>query len=277
MLILENWQKIHSQVHCTWLVIIGSNILPHNVGKDASIVQVRKLNAALTLRAFAGNDAVICQGQSAAIGNSTGATGGVAPFTYSWSPTTGVANPTAALTTAAPTVATQYVLTVTDFAGNTVKDTVLVSVTSRVNLGPDTTVYHQCYGDSTNLLTLYNTTGLTALWNTANPGAVPPGNYRLIATNATGCPDTAFAKIVLEVATWTGNVSANWHTAGNWSTGKVPSAITHVIIAPTSANNCEVSAANGVAASLQVRNGGALVLLNGMTVIITGSCLVLPP
>ncbi|MCU0334465.1 MAG: delta-60 repeat domain-containing protein, partial [Chitinophagaceae bacterium] len=56
---------------------------------------------------------------------------------------------------------------------------------------------------------------------------------------------------------WTGAVSNDWHTAGNWSMGFVPTGATHVIIGP-SANMCIISTSDAAAYSVQVLDGGRL-------------------
>ncbi|HSN60271.1 MAG TPA: hypothetical protein VLR49_05030, partial [Ferruginibacter sp.] len=145
------------------------------------------------------------------------------------------------------------------------------------NLGPDTTVYQLCPGGNVNLNPLYNTSGLTAVWNTANPAAVIPGTYRLVVTNGYGCMDTAFAVSLLEVATCTGTISSNWHTAANWSIGKVPTENTHVIIPGGTPNPCIISSNNISAASIQVRNGANVQTINNRAAEIKGKCSTLPP
>lgn len=144
------------------------------------------------------------------------------------------------------------------------------------NLGPDTTAYQLCPGGSVNLNPLYSTTGLTAVWNTANPAAVPAGTYRLTVTNSYGCTDTAFAATVLEVATWTGASSNNWHTAANWNISKVPAENTHVIIPGGTPNPCIISSSNAAAASIQVRNGASLQITNSRVTNVSGKCSTLP-
>ncbi|MES2775445.1 MAG: hypothetical protein V4722_14820 [Bacteroidota bacterium] len=158
------------------------------------------------------------------------------------------------------------------------KDTAMLTLTSNPtpNLGPDVFVYHDCLGETTNLNPLFNTSGLTVQWNTGNTNTAQPGVYRLIVTNAFGCTDTAFANIVLEVATWTGTVSSNWHTPGNWNINKVPTNKTHVIVATGTPNQCIVSTGNGEAASIQVRNGATVRTNSGRLVDVKGKCVTLP-
>ena len=156
---------------------------------------------------------------------------------------------------------------------------VSVNVTARAKpaLGPDITLYKDCVGDTTNLTGLFNTTGLFTTWNTANPNSVLPGTYRLIALNAqnSSCADTAYANIILEVATWTGAISGNWHIAGNWSIGKVPTAKTHVIFQPGTPL-CSVSTGNAFAASIQVKNTNSVTVNAAYQLFIGGKCMVLP-
>ncbi len=78
------------------------------------------------LTASAGADKSITAGSSAALSGS--ASGGIAPYTYSWTPTTGLSSATSATPTASPSVTTTYTLTVKDAAGTTATDSVIVTV-----------------------------------------------------------------------------------------------------------------------------------------------------
>jgi len=77
-------------------------------------------------------------------------------------------------------------------------DTALVTVgfLTKPNLGPDKS-FNKCSDSSFNLTTAFATTGLTTSWTTGGNSVATPatvttaGTYRLIATNASGCPDTA--------------------------------------------------------------------------------------
>jgi hypothetical protein len=157
-------------------------------------------------------------------------------------------------------------------------DTARVTITEnpKPNIGADTTLFHVCVGEKSNLNPLYTTTGLTAVWNTGTPASVSPGLYQLIVTNSFGCKDTAIAHVVLPTAIWTGAVSTNWHTAGNWSSGKVPDAATHVIILGVTPNVCIISQENAFASSVQLKNGATLQQTNGRQLLIDGKCAVLP-
>lgn len=66
---------------------------------------------------------------------------------------------------------------------------------------------------------------------------------------------------VITSSTWTGAVSTDWFTAGNWSTGAVPTSTTNVTI-PLVANNPEISAPGAITRALTITNG-LLQLLGG--------------
>jgi hypothetical protein len=144
-------------------------------------------------------------------------------------------------------------------------------------IGPDTSIALSCQGSTVNLTTIYNTTGLTTNWNTANPAAAPSGNYRLAVANNLGCKDTALAAVQLKVSTWTGAVSNDWHNPANWNNNKVPDENTHVIVATNTPNACVISTADAKAASIQVRSGAVVNTINNRKVLIAGKCATLPP
>ncbi len=78
--------------------------------------------------ADAGADAVIISGESVVIGGTPTASGGTPPYSYSWSPTTGLNDTSIANPTASPTLNTTYNVTVTDSNGCTDSDDVTVTV-----------------------------------------------------------------------------------------------------------------------------------------------------
>ncbi len=116
-----------------------------NTAKDTVRVKVN-----VVLKAFAGLDKAITLGQTVQIGANPAASGGFPPHTYSWSPTTGLSNPSAARPNATPSATTSYILTATDLYGNMAKDTmtVFVNLALAANAGPDQPV---CSGDSVTL------------------------------------------------------------------------------------------------------------------------------
>ena len=78
--------------------------------------------------ASAGSDQTVCSGNPVAIGGSPTAGGGTGPYTYSWTPTTGLSDATAANPTATVTSATTYTVTVTDHNGCTASDSVVLTL-----------------------------------------------------------------------------------------------------------------------------------------------------
>jgi hypothetical protein len=73
-----------------------------------------------------GPSRTLCNGGSAQIGAIP--SGGTPPYQYSWSPATGLSDPTVAQPTASPTSTTEYIVTVTDAEGCIGRDTIVVEV-----------------------------------------------------------------------------------------------------------------------------------------------------
>jgi PKD repeat protein len=78
--------------------------------------------------ADAGADREIPEGSSVVIGGSPTASGGTPPYTYSWTPTTGLNDGSIANPTASPAVNTTYTVTVTDSKGCTDSDDATVTL-----------------------------------------------------------------------------------------------------------------------------------------------------
>ncbi|KAA9327220.1 hypothetical protein F0P96_18475 [Hymenobacter busanensis] len=156
--------------------------------------------------AFAGTDKTVCSGQSTPIGTTALYPTGT---TFAWSPTTGVAGPTASFTsvtltntTASPLVS-RYVLTATTLAGCVSRDTIDVTVNPAavVNAGVDATL---CSEKSTRLGTpalagysyqwspAANLSSATAAQPTftANVATAQTITYTVTATNPQGCTAT---------------------------------------------------------------------------------------
>ena len=88
----------------------------------------------------AGSSFVACAGDSAQIGGTPAAFGGITPYTYSWSPTAGLSDPSSPNPFASPSSPTWYYLTVTDNAGCSAVDSVFVDISTApysYNLIPD--------------------------------------------------------------------------------------------------------------------------------------------
>jgi hypothetical protein len=98
--------------------------------------------------ASAGNDKEICLGESTVLNGS--ASGGLADYSYQWTPAIGLNNPNIANPVASPLISTSYTLTVTDQNGCSETDQVTVTVNPLpevFGLSQDST--HFCYEQDT--------------------------------------------------------------------------------------------------------------------------------
>jgi hypothetical protein len=108
-------------------------------------------------------------------------------------------------TPAAIITAGTYQLIVSNTSGCTDTALATASFLTKPNLGADKTIT-KCSDSSTNLTTLYTVTGLSSVWKLngatiANAAAViTAGVYQLIATNTSGCADTALVTVVNDVS-----------------------------------------------------------------------------
>jgi len=151
--------------------------------------------------ADAGSDQRVCDGNSVTIGGAPTGSGGTPPFTYTWTPATGLSSASVANPDASPTASTTYTVTVTDANGCTSSDVVNVVVVAgpTVSAGPDISI---CIGESAVIggspsaaggapAYAYNWLPMTNLDNPVapNPTANPTSTttYTLIVTDANGC------------------------------------------------------------------------------------------
>jgi hypothetical protein len=152
------------------------------------------------LTADAGPDQNMCFGGSAVIGGSPTASFGTPPYTYSWSPSVGVACPTCSSTSVSPTSTTTYTVTVTDNLSNVSTDFVSVTVIPLPTISASNNA-PLCEGD---ILTLfasfsagasYSWTGPNAFSSSLQNPTIPSatllnaGTYSVTAT-AFGCSST---------------------------------------------------------------------------------------
>ncbi|MEM7367924.1 MAG: T9SS type A sorting domain-containing protein [Bacteroidota bacterium] len=138
----------------------------------------------------------ICNGQSAFLtANGFGATG------YTWTPSTGLSNPTSQFTNANPSVTTIYTVTADYASGCSVSKTVTVNVNQGPTISVNPPVSYSCPGSSVTLTT--NATGATAYsWS---PGGASSPNltvsptstqtYTVTASDGSGCQAQASATI----------------------------------------------------------------------------------
>lgn len=163
------------------------------------------------LIADAGPDIDLCVGDSVMIGGSPIVSGGTPPYTYNWSPTTGLDNPIFPNPMAAPAATTTYTITVVDANGCVDTDdmTVFVNALPTVSAGSDSTI--TC-GDSLVLNGSATGTGPVAyVWSpsgelssgtVANPTATPTSNttFVLTATDSLGCSASDSVAVIVNGA-----------------------------------------------------------------------------
>jgi hypothetical protein len=140
----------------------------------------------------------------------------------------------------------------------------------------DTTLILKCSNDVVNLNELVQNYNFAGRWNTANPATAGPGNYELRINNSGKCLDTAYVTVALDVITWNGNSSNDWHTVSNWTPAKIPGALSHVIVPGGRPNPCIIQTADAEAASVQTRTGATVSTANGRKLNINGTCVSLP-
>lgn len=153
----------------------------------------------------AGADKTICIGSSTTIGGSpTGAAGS----TFSWSPATGLSSVSVANPIANPTTTRTYTVVVTDAAGCTASDQVVVNVNPSpvVSAGTDKSI---CPGGSIAIGgSPTSATGVSFSWspagtlsnnNVSNPIASPIVNtiYTVTVTDANGCTATDDVEVTI--------------------------------------------------------------------------------
>jgi hypothetical protein len=152
----------------------------------------------------AGPDEEICEGGSIEIGGNPTASGGTPPYSYSWSPTAGLDDPSAPNPIASPASSTAYCVTVTDSKGCSDYDCMVLTVNPNptADAGPDREI---CQGGSVVIggspTASGGTPGYTCNWSPAtglddpakcNPTASPGSTttYQVTVTDSKGCTDT---------------------------------------------------------------------------------------
>lgn len=230
--------------------------------RDANNCTITRTSSAITqptqLIANAGTvNNVTCKGGSNGSANVI-ASGGTAPYTYSWSSgslsqtATGLSNGT-------------YVVTVNDAAGCTTQSTVSIGEPGFVlNLYAAVRDAAACGGNNGSIETtiengvspyIFAWTGPTTIGNIQNPTNLATGSYSLTATDAIGCTATVSmtigraptltANIIVENATCTGTIGTATASAagGNqpYSFMWTPGSVTTSILSVSSAGNYSVT------------------------------------
>lgn len=156
----------------------------------------------LTATAAATED-TICLGSSTQLSGAVSC--GEGPFTFEWSPATGLSSTNSQTATATPTQTTTYTLTVIDGDSCIAKDSVTIVVTDvSVTFGPTINI---CEGEIATLCpTITGGSGpYTYSWSTGSTDSCisvsPPPYmsyvYKLVVTDANGCKDSAEAGVTV--------------------------------------------------------------------------------
>lgn len=169
------------------LSLVNNNNYCYAVGPP-SLVSVRPSPSA-----FAGNDAIICIGDSATLGATIVASGGTAPYQYQWNNTAtlnfnNIANPIAI-----PASTTNYSITVTDATGCTATDNVLITISNPQIV--DATIQHiNCFGNNNGAINITIDNGISPYsfsWSNGSNAEdifnLEEGNYDITVTDAIGC------------------------------------------------------------------------------------------
>jgi len=97
------------------LFFIFTLLLAASIGKAGMVVN-------------AGSAKTVCAGDSVTLGGNPTASGGTAPYTYTWTPVAGMNNPADSNPRVKVIATTWYYVAVTDFTGNRVTDSVKITV-----------------------------------------------------------------------------------------------------------------------------------------------------
>ncbi|MDD5571648.1 MAG: FG-GAP-like repeat-containing protein, partial [Bacteroidales bacterium] len=227
------------------------------------------------------NNATICSGGCATL-NATGL-GGIAPYTYSWSPSAGLSATTGATVTACPVTTTTYIVTLTDNGGITATARGVITVNP---LPPVTATGGTiCLGAS---ITITAGGATTYTWDnglgTGNSKTVNPAittTYNVTGTDGNTCTNTASCVVVvnpLPTITATGGticmgqsivISASGGTTYTWNNGLntgnpktvSPAITTTYLVTGADANGC-----TGTSSCVVVVNNNITPTVNSPTI-----------
>jgi len=154
------------------------------------------------LAANAGSPQTICKGDSATLGGTPAATGGTPPYTYSWTPTTGMNNAADANPHVIINKTTKFYVTVIDNVGARQIDSVIISLSNiyAANAGHDTSICPLTAGatlggsaDSSSYVYSWTPLGSgLSCYNCAHPSATPSSTTQYTLTISNGsCGDTS--------------------------------------------------------------------------------------
>ncbi|MCH8318888.1 MAG: PKD domain-containing protein, partial [Bacteroidetes bacterium] len=192
----DSFNVISSQTTYYRAVVTEGTCLPYY----SETVQITINNITVS----AGANLIICAGESVVIGGSPTASGGAAPYFYSWDPAVGLSDSTVANPTASPVSTATYTVTITDTNGCTAIDNVTITVYPLPTADFSATTV--CSGTPTQFTDLsssfviwswdFGDADTSSLPNPAHTYA-SPGTYSvtLTVTDANGCTQTGNVNI----------------------------------------------------------------------------------
>ncbi|MDD5571697.1 MAG: gliding motility-associated C-terminal domain-containing protein, partial [Bacteroidales bacterium] len=231
------------------------------------------------------NNATVCAGTCATL-NATGS-GGTTPYTYSWSPSTGLSGTSGATVTACPATTTTYILTLKDNLSATATAQSVVTVNPLPNI--TATGGTICLGASINISA---SGGISYTWNTgsiSNPLNVSPNTtttYTVTGINVGGCTNTASCVVFVNplptisaaggtvcngsstIISATGGTNYTWNNGLGTGQSKTvtPNITTTYFVTGTDANGC-----TGTASCVVIVNNNIIPTVNN-PVICNGTC-----
>lgn len=162
--------------------------------QDTVVIQ---LNDPDPILVDAGPDATLCSGGSVTIGGSPTAANGSPPYTYTWTPSTGLSDPNVANPTASPANSQTYIISIQDSGGCVNTDTVNVNIDPSIVID-FTSTDALCFGEASGTATANVSGGTptyTYAWSSglgttsAVSGLYANTNYTLTVTDDIGCQE----------------------------------------------------------------------------------------
>gem|GEM_PF-464151 len=199
---------------------------------DAFIAKFDGGSSSNPIQVNAGQDVTISPSGSAQLNGF--ASGGTPPYSYSWSPATGLNNASISNPIASPAISTTYTLTVTDVANNQASDQINVLVNTglplAVNAGQDTTISS---GSSAQLQAVvsggyppysyaWTPAGSLSSGNISNPLASPNATTTYYVTVQDANSQTASDQVTVQVSNASGvglnfkRLTLNWPTVESY-------------------------------------------------------------
>ena len=159
--------------------------------------------------------------------------GGTAPYTYTWSPGTGLSSTTIANPTASPAATTTYTLTGKDATGKTATDTVVVTVTASastlvasaggdksITAGGSTTLNGSASGGTSPYTYSWSPTTALSSGTAAAPTASPTSTTTYVLTVKDAAGKTATASATVTVSSPTSGTTCYVSPSGSDSSGR---------------------------------------------------------